>query len=294
MTYIYPLKTKSEALSSFKQYKSLVEKNFDTKIKTIHTDWGEEFRVFTSFLNESGIEFRHPCPHMSEQNGIVERKHRHIVEMGLTLLAHSSMPLRFWWDVFATTVFIINHLPTPVLNYISLWEKAFCSIPDFAFLRTFGCACYPCLRPYQTHKPQFHSTKCVFLGYSVTHKGYKCLSSNDHLYISRHVVFNENESPFKGGFLTHLHRNVSSDSVVNWCPFPKQSAPLSTPSLASSVCPQGSASYSVPLVRHSSEFHAPSSPVSAPSPDIPEGPLATAAPSLPPVPNNATDLLQPL
>ncbi|MDV3183805.1 MAG: DDE-type integrase/transposase/recombinase, partial [Sweet potato little leaf phytoplasma] len=98
MTHIFPLKTKSEAFKTFCQYKSLVENRFEKKIKILQTDWGGEFRSFSSFLNEHGIEFRHSCPHTSQQNGVVEHKHRHIVEMGLTLLAHASMPLSYWWE----------------------------------------------------------------------------------------------------------------------------------------------------------------------------------------------------
>lgn len=43
---------------------------------------------------------------------------------------------------------------------------------DFNALRTFGCACYPCLRPYQTKKFDFHREKCVYLGSSSHHKGF--------------------------------------------------------------------------------------------------------------------------
>jgi len=46
----------------------------------------------------------------------VERKHRHIVDIGLTLLACSKLPMHFWGYVFTTAVSIINVLPTPVLN----------------------------------------------------------------------------------------------------------------------------------------------------------------------------------
>ncbi|MDV3143313.1 MAG: DDE-type integrase/transposase/recombinase [Sweet potato little leaf phytoplasma] len=122
LTHIFPLKAKSDAFKTFCQYKILVENRFEKKIKILQTDWGGEFRSFTSFLQANGIEFRHPCPHTSQQNGVVERKHRHIVEMGLTLLAHASMPLAYWWDAFSSAVYIINRLPTPTLGDISPWE----------------------------------------------------------------------------------------------------------------------------------------------------------------------------
>lgn len=67
---------------------------------------------------------------------------------------------------------------------------------DYAFLRVFGCACCPLLRPYNKNKLQFRSQECIFLGYSPMHKGYKCLSSDDRIYISKYVVFNEAKFPY--------------------------------------------------------------------------------------------------
>ena len=86
-TWIYPLKLKSEAFEVFKLFKIQVENQFNTQIKMLQSDWGGEYRVFNEFLNQNGILFRHSCPYTHHQNGLVERKHRHIVELRLTLLA---------------------------------------------------------------------------------------------------------------------------------------------------------------------------------------------------------------
>ena len=73
----------------------------------------------------------------------------------------------------------------------------FSELPDYTFLKVFGCACWPHLRPYNSRKLEFRSKKCVFLGYSALHKGYKCLHvPTNRVYISRDVVFDENLFPF--------------------------------------------------------------------------------------------------
>uniref|UniRef100_A0A803P2C0 Integrase catalytic domain-containing protein n=1 Tax=Cannabis sativa TaxID=3483 RepID=A0A803P2C0_CANSA len=123
-TWIYPLKAKSDALGAFIQFKNLVENQFDTKIKKFQTDWGE-YQSFSNLVIENGILFQHSCLHTSEQNGRAERKHRYIVELGLTLLAQAHMPLKFWCDAFQTSVFLINRLPTPVLRGKSPIETLF-------------------------------------------------------------------------------------------------------------------------------------------------------------------------
>ena len=97
----------------------------------------------------------------------------------------------FWDFAFTTVVYLINRLPTASLNFNIPFTILFNKSPDYKFLRTFGCACFPFLRPYSTYKLDFRSQECVFLGYSSSHKGYKCLSASDKIYISKDVVFNE-------------------------------------------------------------------------------------------------------
>ena len=87
-------------------------------------------------------------------------------------------------------------MPTPILNNQSPFTKLYGRKPNYHFLRTFGCSCYPFLKPYSKHKFNFHTQKCVMIGYSPIHKGYKCLDSSGKIYIARHVTFNESESPY--------------------------------------------------------------------------------------------------
>jgi hypothetical protein len=76
-------------------------------------------------------------------------------------------------------------------------ERLLGETPDYTFFKVFGCACWPNLRLYNHHKLEFRSKKCVFLGYSPLHKGYKCLHvPSNRLYISRDVVFDELVFPF--------------------------------------------------------------------------------------------------
>lgn len=89
----------------------------------------------------------------------------------------------------------------------------------------FGCACWPNLRPYNTRKLQFCSKRCVFLGYSTHHKGYKCLDpSEGRVYISRDVVFDEHVFPF-----STLHPNASARLRVEITLLPESLLNSSTP-----------------------------------------------------------------
>ena len=154
---------------------------------------GVEFRAFGSFLQQQEIHLKFNCPHTHHQIWVVERKYRHIVETSLTLLVQANLPLTFWWEAFHTTTYLINRIHTPVLNNKKPYQKLHNRLPDYQFLKVFDCSCFPLLRPYNQHKLDFHTQKCVFIVYSPMHKGYKRLDKSVSIYIARHIVFNESE-----------------------------------------------------------------------------------------------------
>ncbi|KAL8171095.1 hypothetical protein V2J09_022899 [Rumex salicifolius] len=60
-------------------------------------------------------------------------------------------------------------------------------IPEYSYLKTFGCLCFPYLRPYHTTKQSYRSIPCVFIGYNTKHKGNLCLHQpTGRIYISTH------------------------------------------------------------------------------------------------------------
>uniref|UniRef100_A0A803P722 Reverse transcriptase Ty1/copia-type domain-containing protein n=1 Tax=Cannabis sativa TaxID=3483 RepID=A0A803P722_CANSA len=91
--------------------------------------------------------------------------------------------------------YIHNRLPTPVLSLKSPIEVLFNITPDYTKFKVFGYVCYPNNRPYNKHKLEFKSTPCTFIGYSLNHKGYKCLDPSGRLYIYRDVILDESKFP---------------------------------------------------------------------------------------------------
>lgn len=237
-TWIFPLTLKSEAAGCVKQFLSMVKCQFSATVTRFQTDWGGEFRPLVHHLQDLGIHFQHPCPYIHSQNGKVERKHQHIVETGLTLIARASLPLKFWWEAFQTAVMLINSLVSATLGFTSPHFLLFKSLPDYKRFKVFGCACFPYLRPYNKHKLQLRSHKCVFLGYSSHHKGFKCLSPTGRLYIVDSVVFHENEFPYVSIFPSQsVVTSAPSSSVVFQGPtfsIPQVSSSVSTSTTTSS------------------------------------------------------------
>jgi histone deacetylase 1/2 len=154
-TWIYLLKHKSDVFHIFLAFQKHVERLLNHKIIHVQSDWGGEYLKLNKFFDDIGISHRVSCPHTHQQNGRAERKHRHLVETGLTLLAHASMPFRFWSDAFITASFLINRTPSRVINMQTPLERLLGEKPDYTFLKVFGCACWSHLRPYNNRKLEF-------------------------------------------------------------------------------------------------------------------------------------------
>ncbi|KAL6322818.1 hypothetical protein AAG906_020818 [Vitis piasezkii] len=165
--YIYMhLSSKNQVISVFLQFKVMIETQFDTKVRILQTDWGGEFQAFTNTLCKFGILHRVSCPSTSQQNGRVERKHKHV-----------AIPLKYWSFAFQYALYLINRLPSSVLNFSSPYKIIYHCLPNYSFLRVY--------------------VKCTFIGYSFKHKGYLCLNmSTGKIHISRHVIFYELDFPF--------------------------------------------------------------------------------------------------
>ncbi|KAG8486951.1 hypothetical protein CXB51_020530 [Gossypium anomalum] len=208
-TWIYLISRKSQAVECFSHFQKMVFTQFDKHIKQFQSDWGGEFRAFSSVLANQGILHRVSCPYTSEQNGVAERKHRHVVETGITLLAQANLPIDYWGYAFYSATHLINRLPTSVLEGKTPFQCLFNRAPTYDHLRAFGCCCFPYLRPFGNHKLEFQSQPSTFLGYSPHHKGYFCLTPDEKVIVSRHVVFDENR------FLSSLSTTSSDQLPLN-------------------------------------------------------------------------------
>lgn len=138
---------------------------------------------------------------MESFNGIVERKHRSLLSTARALMFQSGMPLRFWPYSILTTTWLINRLPSVVVEWKSPYEVLFGHPSDYAMLKPFGCLVYAANLSPHRGKFDSRSIKCVFIGYDVCHKGYLLFDmDNEKVFVSRDVKFILDSFPF-------LHKN---------------------------------------------------------------------------------------
>jgi hypothetical protein len=98
---------------------------------------GGEYERLNSFFRRVGISHHVSCPHTHQQNGVTERKHRHIIEMGLSLLATASMPLKYWDEVFLAVTYLINRTPIKLLQYDTPLHTLLGAKHDYSSFRVF-------------------------------------------------------------------------------------------------------------------------------------------------------------
>ena len=117
--------TKFGVFNIFPQFKKFVETCFQKPIKTLYSDNGGEFIALKSYFSRHGITHNTTTPNTPQQNGVFERRHHHIVEIGLTLLQNANLDFSYWPYAFRTTSYLINRQPTPLLQHKSPFEALF-------------------------------------------------------------------------------------------------------------------------------------------------------------------------
>jgi len=195
-TWVHLMSFKSDTQTILKSFFSWVKTQFQHDIKTLRADNGGEFLSIRPFLDSCGTLFQHSCPYTPQQNGVVERKHRHLLNVSRALKFQANLPLKFWGESLQTACYLINRLPSPLLSHKSPYELLHNTPPTYTHLRVFGCLSYATnLTP--TNKFDERAHRCIFLGYPLGQKGYKVYDLASHkFFTSRDVIFHEHIFPY--------------------------------------------------------------------------------------------------
>ncbi|XP_071687657.1 uncharacterized protein [Rutidosis leptorrhynchoides] len=197
--WIYMLKSKEDVHDNVFSFVQLLENQFTKRIKIIRSDNGTEFlnNKMADFLKTKGIIHQTTCAYTPQQNGVVERKHRHLLNVARALMFQGGLPLNMWSECVLTACYLINRTPTAVLNGKSPYELIFKTEPNLSYIKFFGCLCFSTvLNP--SDKFSSRSIKCILIGFSSVKKGYKLYNLDDKsVFFSRDVKFYETVFPLR-------------------------------------------------------------------------------------------------
>ena len=130
-----------------------------------------------------------------QQNGRAERKNRHIGEVSHAMLNEKGLPNFYWAEAVATTVYIMNRTPIVAIHGVTLEERYTGRKQDISHLKIFGCIAYVHVPDELRSKLDPKAKKCIFIGYSLQQKGYRCyIPSTREFTVSREVDFDEMSS----------------------------------------------------------------------------------------------------
>lgn len=194
-TWLCLMKSRSELFSLFENFYHEIKTQFGIPIRSLCSDNAREYmsHQFQVFMASKGILHQTSCAHTPQQNGVAERKNRHLVETARTLLIHGNVPLRFWDTAVLTSCYLINRMPSSVLSNQVPHSILFPNLPLHPIPpRVFGATCFVHNLSPGLDKLSARSIKCVFLGYHRSQKGYHCFSPTlQRYFVSADVSFFE-------------------------------------------------------------------------------------------------------
>ena len=193
-TWVYFLKSKDEVFSKFLEWKSLVERMSDYRLKTLRTDNGGEYTSgeFSKYLRTEGIRHELTVPKTPEQNGVAERFNRTLVECVRAVLSDAHLSHSFWAEALSTVVYVRNRSYSSAVSGMTPYQAWSGNKPSVGNLRIFGCTAYSHIPKDERKKLDSKARKCIFLGYGEVTKGYRLYDPVKRRVIhSRDVIFDE-------------------------------------------------------------------------------------------------------
>ncbi|CAL8996783.1 unnamed protein product [Prunus brigantina] len=203
MTWLFMMKNKTDVFPIFQSFHKQIETQFSTKIQILRSDNGGEYinHDFQTYFQMHGIIHETTCPQTPQQNGVAERKNRHLLETARALLIGAHVPRHHWDDAIVTAVYLINRMPSKVLDFRTPLQALaqHGPLPSVQMLppRVFGCVAFVHLHKNQRGKLDPCALRCVFVGYAAHQKGYRCYHpSSRRTYVTLDVTFMESEMFF--------------------------------------------------------------------------------------------------
>jgi hypothetical protein len=198
-TWVFFLQDKSETQGILKRFLRRAQNEFGLKVKKIRSDNGSEFKNLQveEFLEEEGVKHEFSAPYTPQQNCVVERKNRTLIDMARMMLGEFKTPERFWSEDVNTACHAINRLYLHHLFKQISYELLTDNKPNVSYFRVFGSKCYILVKKGRHSKFAPKVVQGFLLGYDSNTKAYRVFNKSSGLVeVSSDVVFDEtNGSP---------------------------------------------------------------------------------------------------
>ncbi|KAJ9536628.1 hypothetical protein OSB04_un000177 [Centaurea solstitialis] len=203
------LKSKDETSSLIINFIKAVQVQLNLPVQTVRTDNGTEFKniVLKTFYNTFGITQTFSAARTPEQNGVVERRNRTLVEAARSMLAESQLPQYLWAEAVNTACYTQNRSIIHRRFGKTPYHILFGRVPSVGHFKVFGCKCFVLNESENRGKFGPKSDELIFVGYSESSIAYRVLNKQ------KRVVSESINVRFD--LITELSSDCSSSSSTN-------------------------------------------------------------------------------
>src|SRR6266540_3085170 len=198
-TWVFFLQDKSEVQETFKKFARRAQNEFEVKIKRIRSDNGSEFKntSIEEFLDEEGIKHEFSAPYTPQQNRVVGRKNRTLIEVARTMLDEYKTSDQFWAEAINTTCHTMNRLYLHKILKKTAYKLLTGKKPKVHYFRVFGSKCFILNKKSKSYKFAPKVDEGFMLGYGSNAHSYRIFKKTSGcVEITKDVTFDEsNGSP---------------------------------------------------------------------------------------------------
>ncbi|GJR09246.1 putative ribonuclease H-like domain-containing protein [Tanacetum coccineum] len=234
-TWVKCLRSKDEAPAFIINFLKMIQVRLKETVRRIRTDNGTEFvnQTLREYYEKVGISHETSVARSPQQNGVVERRNRTLIEAARTMLIYAKAPLFLWAEAVATACYTQNRSMIRRRHGKTPYELLHNKPPDLSYLHVFGALCYPTNDSENLGKLQPKADIGIFIGYAPTKKAFRIYNRRTRRIIETiHVDFDEltamaSEHSSSGPALHEMTPATISSGLV---PNPHPSTPFVPPS----------------------------------------------------------------
>ncbi|GJR63931.1 putative ribonuclease H-like domain-containing protein [Tanacetum coccineum] len=195
-SWVFFLATKDETSGILKTFITSIENQINHKVKIIRCDNGTEFKNndLNQFCGMKGIKREFSVARTPQQNGVVERKNRTLIEAARTMLADSLLPTTFWAEAVSIACYVQNKVLVTKPHNKTPYKLLHGRPPSISFMRPFGCPVTILNTLDSLGKFDGKADEGFFVGYSINSKAFRVFNTRTRKAEENlHITFLENK-----------------------------------------------------------------------------------------------------
>nr|GEW73575.1 retrovirus-related Pol polyprotein from transposon TNT 1-94 [Tanacetum cinerariifolium] len=172
-TWVKFLRSKDETPEVIIKFITQIQVGLNKIVRYVHTDNGTEFvnHTLTDYYERISIFYQKTVPRTPQQNGVVERRNRTLIEAAQTMLIFSKASMFLCAEAVATACYTQNRSLIHTRHHKTPYELVHNKKPDLTFFRVVGALCYPTNDNEDLGKLQPTADTGIFVGYTPSRKG---------------------------------------------------------------------------------------------------------------------------